>query len=679
MGIVVDSPIGRALARRLEGPREVPPGLDELARKVGPARGRSRRPQPQRAGAAGRERVPPAAAGRSPSRRHPATAPRLSARPAAAPAGGHGRRRESCSAESSAWSAIESSPTTSAPPTRPTRSTPRSGSPTSCRICSAKACSPPRSSRSMPACARAATASAKRPRVAAAVAALLAPHGVGARPGWASCSRRCSSRSSRRASRARSARRRPGWCGFCFPAPGCWCSRPGASACSTATAASSCPTSRRWSGTWRSSRRCVGFGDGSRAVSISPRSPPGAPWWAACCSSRCSYPTVLRLLGGSAPRPAARRAGAAVVGNFVPVFVGRGVVQISAYVDTVLASLLPTGAVAAVSYAQVLYTLPVSLFGMSVSAAELPEMASATGSDTERAGLSARQARGRASADRVLRGSRRSSAFLALGDVVAGALYQSGEFTEEHDGVRLGDPRGVVGGAAALHPGPALLLDLLRAPRHPNAAPDRDRPGVVSASALGYLLALQLPPALGIDARWGAAGITLGLGTRRAGGVPLPPPGPEPADRAHGAGPVSLPRGSGSRPSPWRRVAGPLALPPCIRSRRVHSASEPSERYSCGGTARLGVYLMRPPALRPGLRLGRRPVKFPLRMTAPTVFPTRCSASSTPCPKAPASTCGRTPAGTCSTSARPSGFGAGSGATSPPTSRPAPKPACCSG
>ena len=60
--------------------------------------------------------------------------------------------------------------------------------------------------------------------------------------------------------------------------------------------------------------------------------------------------------------------------NFGPVFVGRGVVQISAYVDTVLASLLPTGAVAGLSYAQVIYTLPVSLFGMAVSAAELPEM-----------------------------------------------------------------------------------------------------------------------------------------------------------------------------------------------------------------------------------------------------------------------------------------------------------------
>jgi hypothetical protein len=34
MGIIIDSPIGRALARRLEGPQSAPPGLDELAKKV---------------------------------------------------------------------------------------------------------------------------------------------------------------------------------------------------------------------------------------------------------------------------------------------------------------------------------------------------------------------------------------------------------------------------------------------------------------------------------------------------------------------------------------------------------------------------------------------------------------------------------------------------------------------
>jgi len=34
MGIVVDSPIGRALARRLEGPQVTPPALADLAKKV---------------------------------------------------------------------------------------------------------------------------------------------------------------------------------------------------------------------------------------------------------------------------------------------------------------------------------------------------------------------------------------------------------------------------------------------------------------------------------------------------------------------------------------------------------------------------------------------------------------------------------------------------------------------
>ena len=34
MGIVVDSPIGRAIARRLEGPQAAPPGLVELAKKI---------------------------------------------------------------------------------------------------------------------------------------------------------------------------------------------------------------------------------------------------------------------------------------------------------------------------------------------------------------------------------------------------------------------------------------------------------------------------------------------------------------------------------------------------------------------------------------------------------------------------------------------------------------------
>jgi hypothetical protein len=34
IGIIIDSPIGRALARRLEGPQATPPALIDLAKKV---------------------------------------------------------------------------------------------------------------------------------------------------------------------------------------------------------------------------------------------------------------------------------------------------------------------------------------------------------------------------------------------------------------------------------------------------------------------------------------------------------------------------------------------------------------------------------------------------------------------------------------------------------------------
>jgi putative peptidoglycan lipid II flippase len=63
-----------------------------------------------------------------------------------------------------------------------------------------------------------------------------------------------------------------------------------------------------------------------------------------------------------------------VLRRFGPAVLGRGVVQIGAFIDLALASLLATGAVAALSYAQVLYLLPVSLFAMSIAAAELPEL-----------------------------------------------------------------------------------------------------------------------------------------------------------------------------------------------------------------------------------------------------------------------------------------------------------------
>ena len=112
------------------------------------------------------------------------------------------------------------------------------------------------------------------------------------------------------------------------------------------------------------------------------------------------------------------------VRNAGPAILGRGVVQFSTWVDMVLASLLAFGAVAAIRYAQTLYVLPISLFGMSVAAAELPELSRRRGGATE------------VLRDRTSDALRRVYfyvipsfvGFLLLGDIIVAAIFQTGEF-----------------------------------------------------------------------------------------------------------------------------------------------------------------------------------------------------------------------------------------------------------
>ncbi|MBN2080492.1 MAG: murein biosynthesis integral membrane protein MurJ [Spirochaetes bacterium] len=221
-------------------------------------------------------------------------------------------------------------------------------------------------------------------------------------------------------------------------------------------------------------------------------------------------PTVLRLLAGLRLSLSARIGGVAtVIRNFVPVFFSRGVVQISAYVDSILASLLPTGAVAALAYAQTLYTLPVSLFGMSVSAAELPAMARDTGGSD-----AAEKLRGR-----LNDGLRRiaffivpsAAGFLTLGDVIAAAIYQTGAFTRWDSiyvwGVLAGSSVGLLANTMGrLYSSAFYAL-------HDTRTPLRFALVRVSlATALGYLASQHLPAMIGIDTRWGVTGITAASG-----------------------------------------------------------------------------------------------------------------------------------------------------------------------
>jgi putative peptidoglycan lipid II flippase len=115
--------------------------------------------------------------------------------------------------------------------------------------------------------------------------------------------------------------------------------------------------------------------------------------------------------------------------RFVPVLLGRGVVQLVGYVDLVLASLLAVGAVSAFTYAQVLYLLPISLFGMSVAAAELPELSRLGNDASARATVRARLDRGLGQIAYFV--APIQAVYITAGGVITAALLQRGEFGED--------------------------------------------------------------------------------------------------------------------------------------------------------------------------------------------------------------------------------------------------------
>jgi putative peptidoglycan lipid II flippase len=96
-------------------------------------------------------------------------------------------------------------------------------------------------------------------------------------------------------------------------------------------------------------------------------------------------PTVLRSSGAPRLSLNVRLSGVrTALRSFWPVVAGRGVVQLMTYVDIALASLLAEGALSALEYATRLALLPISVFGMSAAASELPELSSLGVDDRER-------------------------------------------------------------------------------------------------------------------------------------------------------------------------------------------------------------------------------------------------------------------------------------------------------
>ena len=112
--------------------------------------------------------------------------------------------------------------------------------------------------------------------------------------------------------------------------------------------------------------------------------------------------------------------------RFGPAVAGRGVVTLSSYVDVILASLLATGAVAYLDRAQVLYLMPISVFAVSVAAADLPELA------REHDSVERMHERLVVAAARVLLFLVFALvAFVVIGRPIVGALYQRVNFTAD--------------------------------------------------------------------------------------------------------------------------------------------------------------------------------------------------------------------------------------------------------
>ena len=199
-----------------------------------------------------------------------------------------------------------------------------------------------------------------------------------------------------------------------------------------------------------------------------------------------------------------------IIKNFIPSVFSRGVVQISSYIDNILASLLPTGAVSALAYAQTLYTLPISLFGMSISASELPEMSSIVGSPE----VIHQKLR-----ERLNNGIKKISfyiipslcAFLILGDVLVAALFQTGEFNERNTQVvwmvLIGSSVGLLSSTIGrLYSSTFFSLKDTRTTL--NYAFIR----IFFTTTLGYLFAFKLAPMISSDPMFATAGLTSSAG-----------------------------------------------------------------------------------------------------------------------------------------------------------------------
>lgn len=231
--------------------------------------------------------------------------------------------------------------------------------------------------------------------------------------------------------------------------------------------------------------------------------------WAVVIGSAAQFlvqlPSVIVLLRGIKPSLAYGDEGVQqTLHSFVPILLSRGSVQLSSFIDQTIASSLGESIVAAMSNAQTLYLLPVSLFGMSIAASELPEMSESTNDEIR---------------DRLRTALRRvvflvvpsAVAFVMIGGSVVALVFQTGRFNA-HDttvvwlilagsaiGLSAGTQGRVLNSAfyAIKQPRPPLYAALIR---------------ISITGVTAWALALPLRHAFGYSEAWGAFGLTASAG-----------------------------------------------------------------------------------------------------------------------------------------------------------------------
>lgn len=180
---------------------------------------------------------------------------------------------------------------------------------------------------------------------------------------------------------------------------------------------------------------------------------------------------------------------------FGPAVIGSAGVQIALFADTIIASLLPAGAYAALYYAERLYQLPIGVIAIGVGTVLLPTMSRFIAAGDMAA---SDRAQNRAIALTVVAAAPFAAAFLAIPELIVSALFERGRFD-----AAASQAAGAVLLAYAVGL-PAIVLIRTQVSTF-QARGDTTTPMFVSLAAIGANVALKL--LLWRD--FGAAGLAL--------------------------------------------------------------------------------------------------------------------------------------------------------------------------